>query len=910
MLINKWYYLPLMFIVVNAISSSNVIGLSSWFQNVSEFNNGIIMNTTLKDNNLSLDQNMVISNNWTELNILSSPSPRWYQAMANDPNNQLNILFGGANSTNFFNDTWTYNVFLDKWLEVKPIKSPSPRSGSAMAYDSQNNVIVLFGGLESKDYVWINDTWIYNLTLNTWVNMSPVEAPPASRYLIYNMAFDPIGNVCIAFGGGRSNYPYSPPETWTYAVKENLWKKHETNIFPPARTDSAMVYDETSRLMVLFGGYRDDGILADTWTLRPENFSWTRQWPSSAPSARNGHAMIYDSIRGVSLLFGGGMGLESRETWSYDSIKNSWVQLPPTIAPMSKGAHKMFYNKSADAVILFGGWDSYPQPDSLSNETWIYRPDVFYQNGTYTSKPKDLGGTVFYGTMRWDASIPINTCIRFQLRSADTLENLMDRPFIGPDGTNSTFYGQSGQHIASVHNGSHWIQLKAFLITDNILVTPRLNSIEISYNLLQNLSISSPLGAENWTGIQNITWAAHDDDNDSLLFDIYLENSSKTTLLANGLSNETREWSWNTSMIPNGTYYIRIVARDDNPSIPLIVNATSGNITIFHPPPPNHPPHINLISPLNNSIINNTTVHLIWNGTDIDGDLLTYTCIYSNNPQMHDSVYIKHMTNPFLDIINLTDNTTYYWTVDATDGKSNGTDIPTEIWSFSIKLPKINHPPKITSKPQLTIQVGENYDYNITAVDEDKDTLTFSLFEAPYGLVVNSSNGRIHWIPTISDIGNRTIILQVSDGQGGTDQQTYNITIVAKPLPEKPWCVITYPTNNSKVSGKVKVQGLAMNGSIPVTLVQVRIDGGNWICATGLENWTIIVDMSKFSNGGHRIEARAFDGNLFSGTSSVGFIVNNPEPPTSVEGANWWVGLIIVLAIICFIILSRYKDHV
>ena len=825
----------------------------------------------------------------------SGPTPREYPAMAYDSINHLGVVFGGGTFNQTYNDIWTYNVIHDEWIKKAPLISPSPRSGSAITYDSQNNVVMLFGGLEENGPIWINDTWIYNLTSDTWTNMSPVISPPSSRGLIYKMAYDSHQNVCIVFGGGSNIPPYAEAGTWTYSVKENKWTEHETNITPLARAASSMVYDESINSIILFGGSRFQQPLNDTWILNPENYSWIQQWPSSAPSPRDSHAMVYDSNRGKSILFGGRGDSPSVETWSYDSRNNSWLQLNPLIAPLSREGHQMIYDTSAKAIILFGGLDHNNNSQPLSNETWTYWSYVYFQNGSYISIPMDAGSTVFYGTIDWKGNNTINTSIRFQLRTADTQERLLNKSFVGPDGTNSTFYNQSGQQIASIHNGSRWIQVKAYLNTQNILETPQLHHIEIHYNLLQHLSISSPLGAENWTGIQNITWSAHDDDNDSLLFDIYFENSSTSILLANGLPNGTRDWSWNTSMIPNGTYSIRIIARDDNPSIPLKVNVTSGNFTIYHPPPPNHLPHVDLLSPPNNSIINNTSVHLSWRGIDLDGDQLTYTVRYSDNPQMQGAIVSNSSPDAFIDLVNLANNKTYYWTVDATDGKSAGTDIPTAIWSFTIK---VNHLPKITSQPPLSIQVGDSYDYNITAVDDDNDILSFSIIQAPNSLSLNSSTGRINWMPNITDVGNHTIIIRVSDVKGGVDQQTFNVSVIPKPPPEKPRCVITYPTNGSKIGGTVTVKGIAINGSSLLTLIQVRIDGGDWKNTVGLKNWSISVDMGKMNNGKHKIEARAFDGNLYSDTASVTFSVYNPGPLVSVEGALWWVAIIIVLVAI------------
>jgi hypothetical protein len=273
---------------------------------------------------------------------------------------------------------------------------------------------------------------------------------------------------------------------------------------------------------------------------------------------------------------------------------------------------------------------------------------------------------------------------------------------------------------------------------------------------------------------------------------------------------------------------------------------------------------------------------------------------------MKDAIVSNSSSEAFIDIINLVNNKTYYWTVDATDGKSNGTDMPTVIWSFTIK---INHLPKITSQPPLSIRVGESYDYNISAIDEDNDTLIFSIIQAPNSLSLNSSIGQIHWTPNATDIGNHTIIVRASDGKGGFDQQTLNISVIPKPPPEKPRCVITYPANGSKIGGMVSVKGTAANGSSPLILIQVRIDGANWKNAVGLKNWTVAVDMGKMNNGNHKIEARAFDGNLYSDTASVTFSVYNPEPLVSVEGALGWIIIIIVLVAIGVIFVAIHQSQ-
>jgi hypothetical protein len=485
--------------------------------------------------------------------------------------------------------------------------------------------------------------------------------------------------------------------------------------------------------------------------------------------------------------------------------------------------------------------------------------------------------------------------------------------FSGPDGTAGSFYTYNGERISSSLNGSRWIQYRAYLTTENIHSTPSLASVRIKYNLLHEIIITSPLGGENWTGVQNITWSANDKDNDALSFNIYIENESTNVLLANNLASNNRQWSWDIDSIMNGTYWIRILARDDNPSIPLSVNATSGNFTIYHPPPPNHPPHIALISPPDKSFRPTPTAHLLWLGTDPDSDPLTYTVQYSDHPLDKGPSINVTTTSEFLDLTNLADNTTYYWTVSASDGKSNGTDVPTEVWSFTVRLPPANIPVRFTSTPDTTAWVGKEYTYNLTSIDEDGDLPSYALVSAPSSMTLDSSTGKLHWTPTTSDIGNHTITIRVSDGRGSTDNQTFTITVKEIPAPPviPPKCAITYPANGTKVNGTINVLGTASNGSLPLSAIKIRLDNGTWSTAIGLGNWNFTLNTAKLAKGPHRIEAKAFAANLSSETASVDFTVSNPAPGTSVGDNQWCLPAVLVAIVvgICTLILVRKRKR-
>jgi hypothetical protein len=123
-----------------------------------------------------------------------------------------------------------------------------------------------------------------------------------------------------------------------------------------------------------------------------------------------------------------------------------------------------------------------------------------------------------------------------------------------------------------------------------------------------------------------------------------------------------------------------------------------------------------------------------------------------------------------------------------------------------------------------------------------------------------------------------------------------------------PLCAITSPANGSLVRGAVDVCGTAQNGISPLIKVQVRIDGGNWTDAVGLDNWTLTIDTALLENGEHIIYARASDASRSSEAASVEVIVRNPGPPIS---SGWdlmcLVTFIIAAGAIAIVILAAHE---
>ncbi len=88
-----------------------------------------------------------------------------------------------------------------------------------------------------------------------------------------------------------------------------------------------------------------------------------------------------------------------------------------------------------------------------------------------------------------------------------------------------------------------------------------------------------------------------------------------------------------------------------------------------------------------------------------------------------------------------------------------------------------NLAPVITSQPVVTAQVGSNYVYQVNAVDAIDDMLSFKLLDAPSGMTINVATGLVQWSVAASAYAQERVIVQVSDGRGGSDIQQFTIDV-------------------------------------------------------------------------------------------------------------------------------------
>ena len=320
------------------------------------------------------------------------PPPRQFSPFAYDSESDMIVMYGGLNweaadpFTDHHNDTWAYDGNQNVWQEMNPAISPPRRGGPSLAYDNDTDRVILYGGLNTgaaETSVQWNDTWAYDYNNDEWTNRMPDVGPP--RTAIAAMVYDSESEVIIMFGGGLDGFNFSD-QTWAYDYNENNWTQMHPSSSPSKRV-AQMAYDEESDKVILSGGAGragDSGPMityTDTWSYDYNTDTWTEMNPVEHPVSIG--VLTYDVESDKIIMFGGSMTWYARqsdlvtETWTYDYNTNTWVEKSPSPEPQGRFAAAMSYDSESDRTVLYsGGWYEAEPYFNSTQDCWAYNCDL------------------------------------------------------------------------------------------------------------------------------------------------------------------------------------------------------------------------------------------------------------------------------------------------------------------------------------------------------------------------------------------------------------------------------------------------------------------------------------------------------------------------------------------------------
>ncbi|MFM6643375.1 MAG: putative Ig domain-containing protein [Microcystis panniformis] len=111
---------------------------------------------------------------------------------------------------------------------------------------------------------------------------------------------------------------------------------------------------------------------------------------------------------------------------------------------------------------------------------------------------------------------------------------------------------------------------------------------------------------------------------------------------------------------------------------------------------------------------------------------------------------------------------------------------------------QLNRPPVFVSNPVVSGNLNSEYRYDADATDADNDNLTYSVINAPNGLVINQNTGVVTFTPTVS--GATEITLQVNDGKGGIATQVYTLSVLEEETDNYAPVIISEPILKASTS--------------------------------------------------------------------------------------------------------------
>jgi hypothetical protein len=171
---------------------------------------------------------------WTELFPSgTAPAARENSSATYDSTNHVLTIYAGDNGGTGMSDVWTLTNAngqsgTPQWTELSPTgsKAPEARTGQSSVYDSVNNRMIMFGGVNSVNGTgYLNDTWILTYPNNiggtpAWISLKVTGTAPLRRF--HSAFFDSQYDDMIIFGGESQVTPAADDRTFVLSEANGL----------------------------------------------------------------------------------------------------------------------------------------------------------------------------------------------------------------------------------------------------------------------------------------------------------------------------------------------------------------------------------------------------------------------------------------------------------------------------------------------------------------------------------------------------------------------------------------------------------------------------------------------------------------------------------------------------------------
>lgn len=374
-------------------------------------------------------------------------------------------------------------------------------------------------------------------------------------------------------------------------------------------------------------------------------------------------------------------------------------------------------------------------------------------------------------------------------------------------------------------------------------------------NTPPEIFLTAPLGLSEGNPAL-ISWSASDPD-DAALVALYYDDDEtgfNGTPIVSELSEENvTSYLWDTTNVPNGTYYVYAKINDGANS--PVYQYAAGKVKVSHPDAPQVPVVTSIIP-------EKDKIHIAWQASVGATHYRIYTGAGLEEKNEFDITSAVAVTSSVVE--NLNPGWTYQLFMTAVNDDGVESD-PTAITTVTLYSDVENNIPQVVSRPPTTTKIDLLYTYQVTAHDLDNDSLSYSLLGQPAAMTIDQGTGLINWTPGSDDGGNHSITVTVDDGNGGTDEQIYTL-LVAEDWSATPPMITSVPELTSIVAGSTFSYQVLGEDADNDELQYLMLEGpeGMGLSSTGLLTWTPTAEQM----GSHSVWLRILDGDdMFSSQS-------------------------------------------
>jgi len=734
---------------------------------------------------------------WTQRT--SADYTRCYHSAIYDSNTHQMIVFGGLEDNSPSNGTIAYSPASDKW--TRKADAPDVRYFTAATWDPDTRQMLVFGGKNSAGG-HPSEVLMYSPSQNRWQSQNTIIPGRYGNAL----AWDTQNHCMLVFGGYMS---YFQNDLWSYDPETRISTYLCSGATP--RHYFSMAWDSTRNHLLVYGGlgsvtlgdlwsygvyYMDSGSFVSTpkdlgYPSSIGPISWNLDWPKPCYvvfSIRSSHAnQTWSAWENIS----NGFSPVSIPTDRYIQYRIEMSTVNNTTTPVVYSVNinyslPLYFGRLLSSFSIPGNniTDAACQLNAYLNggnitvflssdngTSWLPAPA---NQSVHFPEPSD---TILYRIQMKaspDGQSPVLQSIFFQYDCPSVPSDITIvsgncsvkvRPF--QQETLADISDLFGNWSANATEKQEIVTLSVYSATAGTLHLSSLNLTYVTVPVFPGNHlpvISDPSPPDNFitnSSYVELSWSAVDQDDDPLIFEILINGTSE------GM-NVSRPYrprlSWNTS------YTWQVRAFDTH-------EWAEGPVWHFTTPPyPNYPPHIELQYPPDENFIRSDTssLKLKWYGHDLEGDPITYT-VYLDLTNASTAIATTNASE--YTVQGLVNDTVYYWKVAASDGMSAESSDVRWFRFFIGSFP--NHSPAFNTTALPDATVGKPYQFRLTALDADNDTLIFALFSGPAGMTIDV-DGTVRWKPTSA--GTFQFTTRVSDGKGN-DTKTFSITVNAAPKP-------------------------------------------------------------------------------------------------------------------------------